>query len=212
MSAHCINYLDLDITKMVYQPVTTNKGFKSHPILYDADGVSRPLNITSPERILHWGASDYNGNKQFSVAVPFFSVGADPRFEAFKLILEQLDENAKEFAFNNSRDLFGSVKSRETIDAYYSPILKPFTSRATGAQMQKVVFKIKTRGEMFDFQLYDGVSRQLLFPTEAEHTNPSNVIPKESTTLQIIFCVESLWVKGKQFGVRLVMKQGHVFY
>ena len=114
-----VKYDEFNIDNLIIHPMKQYpSGAKYFPIEYamtEADkekGVYVPLNILSPDKMLHWGIKKYETEDDWTLSIPL--VEGVP--ELFNGIFIQIDEKIKAFALENSQSFFGAKKSQEVVN------------------------------------------------------------------------------------------------
>ena len=208
---HRVNSHELDPTALDFMPPkSSSNGMKIIPLKYAINGELKATNhvqIMSP-LVSHWGINSFQSNGPESLAVPFFD--GNPDTNAFREKLEALDERVRQYAFENSVQLFGSRKSREVINEFHSPIVKVLPRRSGGGEIAKASFKVENRNNKYSCELWDKATRTKIFPTEETPTaSPGSYLSRDST-IRFHFVIDSMWVKGNQFGLKLIFKSALV--
>lgn len=168
--------------------------------------LSTPLMLT-------WGASEFEGNGKFEMALQFPNGEyANEDTTAFLKNMQEFEAKIKSDALTYSKDWFGKVHSSpDVIDALYTPMLKYSKDKFTGNPdySKPPVLRVK-------IPLWEGVWKVLicdedgnkLFPGEPNKT-PLDFIKKGTNVAVIIQC-GGLWFANGKFGVTWKLAQAVV--
>lgn len=173
------------------------------------------LRVSTPV-MLTWGASDYNGNEKFEMALQFPSEQyVTPDATEFLKNMQAFEETIKAAALTNSKDWFGKQhSSSEVVDALFSPMLKYPKNKITGEpDMSKApLFRIKLK-------TWEGSWKVLICDEEGSKLYPNavdtSITPLSYLTtgvhLATIIQCEGIWVmKSGKFGVTWKLVQAVV--
>lgn len=219
MADTIIDGTQLNVNNIKYStPKANASGGKSINILNKA--TNSGLRLTTPV-MLTWGAADFvdpntgKGNGKYEMALQFPS--EEYKTEDASLFLQNmiaLEEKIKEDAFTNSKTWFGKLmKSREVIDALYTPMLKYSKDKNTGEpDMNKApVLRVK-------LPIWEGVWKCEIYDEEGQRLFPSNTntlvtpidyIQKGINVGSLLQC-GGIWFANGKFGVTWKLIQAMV--
>jgi len=170
------------------------------------------LRIHTP-LMLTWGASDFEGNQKFEMALQFPSNDyATEDTKAFLKNMQALEAKIKSDALKNSKEWFGKIhKNAEVVEALYTPMLKYSKDKFTGEPdyNKAPVLRIK-------LPLWEGVWKCLICDEDNNKLFPGSpgVTPldfiKKGTNLAIIMQCGGLWFANGKFGVTWKLVQAAV--
>ncbi len=163
------------------------------------------LRISTP-LMLTWGASDFEGNQKFEMALQFPAdeyKNADT--DAFLKNMTEFESKIKADALTYSKEWFGKQhKSSEVVDALWTPMLKYSKDKVSGEyNMNKApTLRVKLplwegvwRTEIYD---EDGVK---LFPNpESPCVTPLDFLQK-GTNIAVLLQCGGLWFANGKFGM-----------
>lgn len=190
-------------------PKVNPSGGKSVNIL--SSDTKSGLRISTP-LMLTWGASDFEGNLRYEMALQF--PNGEYSTEDTTLFLTKMkafEGKIKADAITFSKEWFGKVhKSSEVVDALFTPMLKYSKDKFSGEPdlSKSPTLKVK-------LPLWEGVwnclicdeEGQKLFP--GQNTTPLDFI-KKGTNLAIIMQCGGLWFANGKFGVTWKLVQAVV--
>jgi len=170
--------------------------------------VSTPLMLT-------WGASDYEGNKQYAMSLQFPSqeyLTTDT--DAFLRNMKSFEDKIKADALTNSKDWFGkSHKSTDVIDALFTPMLKYSKDKQTREfdYTKSPTLSVKTPqyDGVWKFEVYDEDENKLFPNNESLGINPLDYLQKGTHLACIIQC-GGLWFANGKFGITWRLAQAIV--
>jgi len=219
MADTIIDGTQLNVNNIKYSaPKANSSGGKSINILNKA--TNSGLRLTTPV-MLTWGACDFvdpntnKGNGKYEMALQFPSEEYktdDASLFLTKMI--ELEEKIKEDAFTNSKEWFGKVmKSREVIDALYTPMLKYSKDKNTGEpDMNKAPtlrVKLPIWEGVWKCEIYDEEGKRL-FPSNANpQITPIDFIQKGINVGSLLQC-GGIWFANGKFGVTWKLIQAMV--
>ena len=176
--------------------------------------LSSGLKVSTP-LMLTWGASDYEGNKQYAMSLQFPSqeyLTADT--SAFLQNMKTFEDKIKADALTNSKEWFGKVhKSPDVIDALFTPMLKYSKDKQTReADLTKSpTLSVKTPqyDGQWKFEVYDEDENKLFPNNESLGINPLDYLQKGTHLACIIQC-GGLWFANGKFGITWRLAQAIV--
>jgi len=191
-------------------PKANASGGKSIGILNNQ--TNSGLRLSTP-LMLTWGASDFEGNNRFELALQFPNGEySNEDCSAFLKNMQAFEAKIKADALTHSKDWFGKVHSSpEVIEALYTPMLKYSKDKFTG---NPDLTKSPTLRVKLPF--WEGVWKCLicdedgnkLFPGEPTKT-PLDFI-KKGTNLAVIIQCGGIWFANGKFGVTWKLAQAVV--
>ena len=202
-----------DCTKVRYSaPKANASGGKAISIFSTV--INSGLKVSTP-LMLTWGASDYEGNKQYAMSLQFPSseyLTADT--EAFLRNMKALEEKIKADALTNSKEWFGKVhKSAEVIDALFTPMLKYPKDKQTRDfdYTKSPILSVKTPyyDGVWKFEVYDEDENKLHPNGANDLINPLDYLQKGTHLACIIQC-GGLWFANGKFGITWRLAQAIV--
>ncbi len=202
-----------DCTKVRYgAPKANASGGKAISIFSTV--INSGLKVSTP-LMLTWGASDYEGNKQYAMSLQFPSseyLNADT--EAFLRNMKALEEKIKADALTNSKEWFGKVhKSAEVIDALFTPMLKYPKDKQTRDfdYTKSPILSVKTPyyDGVWKFEVYDEDENKLHPNGANDLINPLDYLQKGTHLACIIQC-GGLWFANGKFGITWRLAQAIV--
>lgn len=185
MSSKPVSIKNLDISKIVYTPLTKRKnGGKVMYLTYDGN----PLTIQMPTMNIPFGASDYNGNGKFSINLGFDNQNAKHLGALEKL--KQLDEKLIKDASKNSKEWFETQRTVEGIrDSFQSQIKYPKDDKY--GPTLKVGLQTDLKGA-----IRCGFTNMTGEKVVVTPENLSEMIPNRSSGISILECV-GVWIVQK---------------
>jgi len=219
MADTIIDGTQLNVNHIKYSsPKANTSGGKSINLLNKQTNTG--LRLCTPV-MLTWGASDFQdpntgkGNGKYEMSLQFPS--DEYKTEDTTLFLENmiaLENKIKEDAFENSKTWFGKVmKSREVIDALYTPMLKYSKDKNTGEpDMNKApVLRVKLPiwEGVWKCEIYDEEGHRL-FPSQTNpQVTPIDYIQKGINVGSLLQC-GGIWFANGKFGVTWKLIQAMV--
>ncbi len=172
------------------------------------------LKISTP-LMLTWGASDYEGNKQYAMSLQFPSqeyLTTDT--SSFLQNMKTFEDKIKSDALTYSKDWFGKVhKSPDVIEALFTPMLKYSKDKQTReADLTKSpTLSVKTPqyDGQWKFEVYDEDENKLFPNNESLGINPLDLLQKGTYLACIIQC-GGLWFANGKFGITWRLAQAIV--
>lgn len=218
-----VKFNDFNIDNVIIHPMKQYpSGAKYFPIEYamteedKEKGNYVPLNILSPEKMLHWGIKRFDSEDDWTLSVPLIE-GVPAEFQQ---VFAQIDEKIKAFAFENSQSFFGAKKSKEVVNEFFSLTLKDVKDKRTGeVTKQKVCFKIPmSKSGEFKMLLCDE-KKKPIFPPSATGKSADMVDSKETpdghlppkSRIKFIFNIPSVWISNGRYGYSKKFQQGIVY-
>ena len=207
--AAIVSGVELDINNdYMYTKAKVNpNGRKSVGILNNK--TKKSFYISTP-LMLTWGVNIYEdektGSKSYDMALQFPNDEYNnPDCVAFLKNMQDLENKLKSDAIANSKDWLNKNKLvPDAVDALWSPMLKYPKDKETGEPdySRPPTLKVKIpcwEGEFKNVELYND-SKVLLFPSDDDNVNISDLIVKGSNVATIIQC-GGIWVANGKFGV-----------
>jgi hypothetical protein len=184
-------------------PKVNASGGKSVNILNKATNTG--LRISTP-LMLTWGASDFEGNGKFEMALQFPSdeyKNADT--EAFLKSMSDFENKIKSDALTYSKEWFGKLhKSSEVVDALWTPMLKYSKDKNSGEyNMSKpptLRIKIPVWEGVWRAEIYDEDGNKLFPNPENPCVTPLDFLQKGTNLAVLIHC-GGLWFANGKFGM-----------
>jgi hypothetical protein len=187
-------------------PKTLDSGAKTAYLNYDG---GKLLFQTAAEMTIPYGLSKFEqgpkaDNPDFSIDLSFkgHEIDGSP-VSMYHGALAKLDEFVMEEAYKNRASWFsgGATKSREVINAFYTPTIKVAIDKQGNPKPYPPTQKIKLRkmaGE-FEVKIYDNDKKRITDPID-------EVLVKGCTVTVIVEC-GGIWFAGGKFGVTWRAKQ-----
>jgi len=183
------------------RPKANQAGGKSVGILNTLS--KKALYISSP-LMTTWGATEFEGNGKFDMALQFpREEFTNPATTQFLKVLTEFENKIKRDARTNSRDWFGKQSlSEDVIEALFSPMLKYRKDQKTGepdkTSMPTLKVKLPVWQGEYKFELFDTQNNKLI-PSETGATLPV-LIPKCCEVACILVC-GGIWFANGKFGL-----------
>jgi len=202
-----------DCTKTRYgAPKANASGGKAISVFSTA--INSGLKLSTP-LMLTWGASDFEGNKQYAMSLQFPSaeyMTADT--DAFLRNMKAFEEKIRADALTYSKEWFGKVhKSAEVIDALFTPMLKyPKDKQTRDFDYTKApVLSVKTPNYegVWKFEVYDEDENKLYPDGANTMINPLDYLQRGTHLATIIQC-GGLWFANGKFGITWRLAQAVV--
>lgn len=202
-----------DCTKTRYgTPKANASGGKAISVFSSA--INSGLKISTP-LMLTWGASDYEGNKQYAMSLQFPSTEyMTSDTDAFLRNMKAFEDKIKADALTNSKDWFGKVhKSAEVIEALFTPMLKyPKDKQTRDSDFTKApILSVKTPNYegVWKFEVYDEDENKLYPDSANTMINPLDYLQRGTHLATIIQC-GGLWFANGKFGITWRLAQAVV--
>jgi hypothetical protein len=156
--------------------------------------------------MLTWGASDFEGNAKYEMALQFPS--DEYKNEDTDLFLKNMmefEKKIKDDAITYSKDWFGKVhKSEDVINALWTPMLKYSKDKATGEPDMKkaptVRIKIPIWEGVWKCEIYDEDGNKMFPNAENPCMTPLDYLQKGINLAAVIQC-GGLWFANGKFGM-----------
>ena len=163
------------------------------------------LRLSTP-LLLTWGASDFENNGKFDMALQFPSEeykNADT--DAFMKNLIEFEEKIKADALVYSKEWFGKQhKSAEVVDALWSPMLKYSRNKVTGeadiAKAPSLRVKIPYWEGVWKVEIYDEDDNKLFPNVQNPSVTPLDFLQKGVNVACLLQC-GGLWFANGKFGI-----------
>lgn len=202
-----------DCTKLRYGAIKANaSGGKAISVF--STSINSGLKLSTP-LMLTWGASDYEGNKQYAMSLQFPSAEyLTSDTDAFLRNMKAFEDKIKADALTNSKEWFGKVhKSPEVIEALFTPMLKyPKDKQTREADFTKSpILSVKTPNYegVWKFEVYDEDENKLYPDSANTMVNPLDYLQKGTHLASIIQC-GGLWFANGKFGITWRLAQAIV--
>jgi hypothetical protein len=184
-------------------PKANASGGKSINILNKA--TNSGLRISTPI-MLTWGASDFENNEKFDMAIQFPSdeyKNADT--DAFLANMIALENKIKADALLYSKEWFGKQhKSPDVVDALFSPLLKYSKNKSTGdvdlTKAPSFRVKIPFWEGVWKCEIYDEEHNRMFPNTENPSVTPLDYLQKGINIACLLQC-GGLWFANGKFGI-----------
>ena len=170
------------------------------------------LRISTP-LMLTWGASEFEGNGRFEMALQFPSGEyATEDCTSFLKNMQEFEEKIKADALTYSKDWFGKTHSSpDVIEALFTPMLKYSKDKFTGNPDTSRAPTLRVK-----LTIWENVWKCLICDEDGEKLYPGapGVTPldfvKKGTNLAIIMQCGGLWFANGKFGVTWKLAQAVV--
>lgn len=184
-------------------PKANASGGKSISILNKATNTG--LRLSTP-LMLTWGASDFEGNGRFELALQFPNDdNKNEDTEAFLKNMTSFENKVKADALTYSKEWFGKQhKSSEVVDALWTPMLKYPKNKNTGeSDMTKspsIRVKIPFWEGVWGCELYDEDGNKLFPNKDVPSVTPLDFLQKGTNIACLLQC-GGLWFANGKFGI-----------
>jgi hypothetical protein len=182
-------------------PRANTSGSKTIYINYE----SGRLTVQTPMMILPYGIGDWNKEgdpKKYDLNVSFRGASENPRIQAFKdkmievesYILDQAVKNAKDMTIDPKNKWFAKAYTREMLEEFFTPIIRTNTDK-TGAELpetMKIKLPYDNNTDTFSFEAFDMDENTLDFK--------SLMMKLKGAKAQLIIQLTGLWMVGTKFG------------
>ena len=202
-----------DCTKLRYgAPKANASGGKAISVF--STSINSGLKLSTP-LMLTWGASDFEGNKQYAMSLQFPSTEyLTSDTDAFLRNMKAFEDKIKADALTNSKEWFGKVhKSPEVIEALFTPMLKyPKDKQTREADYTKSpILSVKTPNYegVWKFEVYDEDENKLYPDSANTMVNPLDYLQRGTHLASIIQC-GGLWFANGKFGITWRLAQAIV--
>ena len=193
-------------------PKTNASGGKAVSVF--STEIGSGLKLSTP-LMLTWGASDYEGNKQYAMSLQFPSqeyLTADT--SAFLQNMKRFEDKIKADALTYSKEWFGKVhKSPDVIDALFTPMLKYSKDKNTReidlTKSPTLSVKTPQYDGVWKFEVYDEDENKLFPNIETLGVNPLDYLQKGTHLACIVQC-GGLWFANGKFGITWRLAQAIV--
>jgi hypothetical protein len=164
--------------------------------------------------MLTWGISDYEGNEKYEMSLQFPS--EEYRSEKQQAFLDNMiayENKIKDDALVNSKAWFGKeIKSKEVIDAMWTPMLKYPKNKITGEpdydRAPSLRVKIPYWEGEWKMALFN-MDKQKIFPDPSSDVTPKDLLQKGSQTAAV-FRSGGVWIVNNRFGTTWRLDQAVV--
>lgn len=195
------------VTKLsISAPKTLDSGAKTAYLNYDG---GKLIFQTAAEMTIPYGLGKFDqgpkaDNPDFSIDLSFKGYDTPgTAVHAYHNALSELDKFVMDEAYKNRGSWFsgGATKSREVINAFYTPTIKVAIDKQGNPKPYPPTQKIKLRKISGDFEvkIYDSEKKRITEPVD-------EVLVKGSTVTVIVEC-GGIWFAGGKFGVTWRAKQ-----
>lgn len=163
------------------------------------------LRISTP-LMLTWGASDFEGNQKFEMALQFPAdeyKNADT--DAFLKNMVEFENKIKADALTYSKDWFGKLhKSAEVVDALWTPMLKYSKDKLSGEQNMSKPPSLRVKLPLWEgvwrSEIYDEDGNKLFPNPDSPGTTPLDFLQK-GTNIAVLLQCGGLWFANGKFGM-----------
>ena len=184
---------NFDVNELTFDSVKKNSmggnvvylKYEGHPkIIMQTPVVSAPFGLSTY-------TDDKTGAVKYSLDISFRGMEEDPKIQLFHDKMSELDNHLMNTAVSNSKDWFGKKQSKEVVENFYRPLVKPAKDPAKYAPTMK--FKIMTKRDgNIDVDAYDG---------QRQKVNLQDALTS-GVKLQAIIEAGSVWFVNKtMFGI-----------
>ncbi len=204
MSASVINAAQFNATKLT---VTAPKkvGDKGAKMSYLNYGDGKPLVIQTPSLPVPFGFSGYtdenSGKVSYSMGMQLSGYENDTKVKQFYEAIKAVDEFMIDQALKNSKEWFGKVCSKETIEDKYSPNIKIAKDKNGDPKPYppsvKVAFNKLRDSDEFECKVFGVDSKNDPNPKPITDIPLEELIPKRSQVTTLIQCTGIWFVNGK---------------
>ncbi len=204
MSASVINAAQFNATKLT---VTAPKkvGDKGAKMSYLNYGEGKPLVIQTPSLPVPFGFGSYtdesSGKVSYSMNMQLSGYDSDPKVKQFYEAIQAIDEFMVEQGLKNSKEWFGKVCSKETIEDKYSPNIKIAKDKNGDPKPYppsvKVAFNKLRDSDEFECKVFGVESKNDPNPKPITDVPFEELIPKRSQVTTLIQCTGVWFVNGK---------------
>ena len=164
--------------------------------------------------MLTWGISDYEGNEKYEMSLQFPS--EEYRSEKQQAFLDNMiayENKIKDDAIANSKAWFGKeIKSKEVIDAMWTPMLKYPKNKITGEpdydRAPSLRVKVPYWEGEWKMALFN-MDKQKIFPDPSSDVTPKDLVQKGAQTAAV-FRSGGVWVVNNRFGTTWRLDQAVV--
>ena len=184
-------------------PKVNNQGGKSINILNTA--TKSGLRISTP-LMLTWGASDFEGNSKFEMALQFPSLEyKTDDTDSFLQNMIAFEKKIKDDALIYSKDWFGKAhKNADVVDALWTPMLKYSKNKTTGdydtSKPPTLRIKIPQWEGVWKCEVYDEDENKLFPNPENPCVTPLDFLQKGVNVACVLQC-GGLWFANGKFGI-----------
>tara|TARA_Y100000389_G_C17435972_1_gene505520 strand:- start:110 stop:994 length:885 start_codon:yes stop_codon:yes gene_type:complete len=164
--------------------------------------------------MLTWGISDYEGNEKYEMSLQFPS--EEYRSEKQQAFLDNMiayENKIKDDAIANSKAWFGKeIKSKEVIDAMWTPMLKYPKNKITGEPDYDRAPSLRVKVPFWEGEwkmaLFN-MDKQKIFPDPSSDVTPKDLVQKGAQTAAV-FRSGGIWVVNNRFGTTWRLDQAVV--
>ncbi len=204
MSASVINAAQFNASKLT---VTAPKkvGDKGAKMSYLNYGEGKPLVIQTPSLPVPFGFSAYtdesSGKVSYSMGMQLSGYETDLKVKQFYEAIQAVDEFMIDQALKNSKEWFGKVCSKETIEDKYSPNIKIAKDKNGDPKPYppsvKVAFNKLRDSDEFECKVFGVESKNDPNPKPISDVPFEELIPKRAQVTTLIQCTGVWFVNGK---------------
>ncbi len=187
-------------------PKTLDSGAKTAYLNYDG---GKFIFQSAKEMTIPYGLNKFDqgpkaDNPDFSIDLSFKGYDAEgTSINKYHEALSQLDNFVVEEAYKNRATWFsgGATKSKEVINAFYTPIIKVPIDKQGNPKPYPPTQKVKLRklGGEFEVKIYDADKKRI--------TDPIDEVLVKGTTVTVIIECGGIWFAGGKFGITWRAKQ-----
>jgi len=162
MSTKIVQPKNLDISEITFDAV--KKTQMGGNIVYFKHEGNQRLVLQTPVLNAPFGLSTYTDDKtgvtKYSLDVSFRGMDEDPKIQQFFKKMQGLDTFTMDTAVANSKDWFGKKQSKEVIENFYRPLVKPSKDPTKYAPTMKMKIQTKRNGDI-DLTAFDSEQNEL---------------------------------------------------
>ncbi len=187
-------------------PKTLDSGAKTAYLNYDG---GKFIFQSAKEMTIPYGLNKFDqgqkaDNPEFSIDLSFKGYDTEgTSINKYHEALSQLDNFVVEEAYKNRATWFsgGATKSKEVINAFYTPIIKVPIDKQGNPKPYPPTQKVKLRklGGEFEVKIYDADKKRI--------TDPIDEVLVKGTTVTVIIECGGIWFAGGKFGISWRAKQ-----
>lgn len=193
MTEHIIKVEEVDLSKITFSTIKKGGNMKSVKIYYD----KKPFYLALPSLKIPYGASDYNGDCKFNV-----DVSLNKSEEKLIKLLRDIDEYIKNYALENSKELFEKPRDMRLINEVYKSNIRENNKGYDPIMRIKIK---KDKNEKYTANIFNDKKEKV----ELRDDNIKEVISKGMVMKSIIECL-GIWVNGSGFGLSWRLEQGRL--
>ena len=182
------NICDLMISKLC-------KNKQGNNTVFISTKSNNKIILQTPKMPAPFGVSEYTteGGLKYSLNLSFLQIDSDSKVEKFYTMCKDIDNMMIETAFTNSTKWFGKQLSKDVIEEFYRPLLKPGKHKEGDEYYPDTIkFKLRTYNDKLTVSMFD---------KEKNPIGLENVV--KGSKVRCIFEVSPIWFVNKNFGISL---------